>query len=157
MTIVQAGVRLLMRYGWRMAVCSLCGPSLTPGVDESQLWQVRVNLNQNLLGKLIIVLKRHEEKVVRLSGDEWTELHRQIDGMPARLQAAFEPDHFNYSFLQNQDRHVRLHVIPRYAGPRTVAGVEFDDPDYPHHYAVPGPERRVAREVLEQIRQLLTR
>jgi diadenosine tetraphosphate (Ap4A) HIT family hydrolase len=32
-----------------------------------------------------------------------------------RLRRAFAPDHFNYAFLQNQDRHVHQHVIPRYA------------------------------------------
>ena len=137
--------------------CSLCGPSLTPVVNQSLQWQVLLNLNQNLLGKLIIALRRHEEKVVRLSVDEWAELYLQIGRMTARLQAAFEPDHFNYAFLQNQDRHVHLHVIPRYAGPRMVAGVQFEDVDYPHHYAVPAPERRVPREIIEAIAQLLIR
>jgi len=28
-------------------------------LDECVHWQVRLNLNQNLLGKLIIVLRRH--------------------------------------------------------------------------------------------------
>ena len=39
--------------------CSLCGSSLTPVLDETALWQVWLNVNQNLLGKLVIVLKRH--------------------------------------------------------------------------------------------------
>lgn len=139
-----------------MSECSLCGPSLTPVLDESVRWQVRLNLNQNLLGKLIIVLRRHEEQVVRLSAAEWTELHEQMGRMTMRLQAAFAPDHFNYSFLQNQDRHVHLHVIPRYASPRDVAGLRFEDPDYPGHYAVPAPERRVSGAVLHALAQNLS-
>ena len=72
-----------------------------------------------------------------------------------RLRSAFAPDQFNYAFLQNQDRHVHLHVIPRYAAPREVSGVVFDDPDYPDHYAVPGRERRVSAAVLAAIAELL--
>ena len=122
---------------------------------ESGHWQVRLNLNQNLLGKLIIVLKRHEEQVAQLSVGEWTELHDQLGRMTRWLQLAFQPDHFNYAFLQNQDRHVHLHVIPRYASAREVAGMRFDDPDYPGHYAVPAPERRVSQPVLETLARQL--
>ncbi len=139
-----------------MSGCSLCGASLTPVLDECVHWQVRLNLNQNLLGKLIIVLRRHEEQVVALTADEWNALHNQVRLMTARLRAAFEPDHFNYAFLQNQDRHVHLHIIPRYAQPRDVAGHRFEDPDYPDHYAVPSPERRVSGAVLDELAACLT-
>ena len=135
--------------------CSLCGSSLTPVLDETALWQVWLNVNQNLLGKLVIVLKRHEEQVARLSAAEWVELHTQVQRTTERLRKAFAPDHFNYAFLQNQDRHVHLHVIPRYAAPREVSGIVFDDPDYPDHYAVPGRERRVSPAVLDALAELL--
>jgi diadenosine tetraphosphate (Ap4A) HIT family hydrolase len=135
--------------------CSLCGSSLTPVLDETALWQVWLNVNQNLLGKLVIVLKRHEEQVARLSAAEWLELHAQVQRTTERLRSAFAPDHFNYGFLQNQDRHVHLHVIPRYAASREVSGIVFDDPDYPDHYAVPGRERRVSPAVLDALATLL--
>jgi hypothetical protein len=73
-----------------------------------------------------------------------------------RLQRALAPDHFNYPFLQNQDRHVYLHGIPRYATARSMAGVRFEDPDYPGHYSVPGPDRRVSTAVLDVLAQLLS-
>ena len=113
------------------ALCSLCGPSLTPVIDDTPHWQIRLNYNQNLLGKLLIVLKHHEEQVANLSGQEWQELHVHIQRTTERLRRAFAPDHFNYAFLQNQDRHVHLHVIPRYAAARMVAGVRFEDPGLP--------------------------
>lgn len=139
-----------------MGPCSLCGPSLTPVLHEASHWQIRLNLNQNLLGKLIVVLKRHEEKVVHLSMDEWIELYEVIALMTGWLQAAFAPEHFNYAFLQNQDRHVHLHIIPRYARARELAGLRFDDPDYPDHYAIPAPERRVSRAVLDALAHALS-
>jgi hypothetical protein len=33
------------------ASCALCGPLPTPMVDDTTLWQTRLNHNQNLFGK----------------------------------------------------------------------------------------------------------
>ena len=133
----------------------MCGPSLTPVIDDTALWQVRLNYTQNLPRKLLIVLKRHEEQVVKLSPEEWQELHAHVQRTTERLRRAFAPDHFNYAFLQNQDRHVHLHVIPRYATARLIAGLRFEDPDYPGQYSVPALERRVSAAALDELTQLL--
>jgi len=126
--------------------CPLCGPLLTPIIEEGPDWRVALNLNQNLLGKCIIVLHRHEEDVTRLSAEEWGELHNLLGRTTARLRGTFQPEHFNYAFLQNQDRHVHLHVIPRYAAMRRFEGLAFEDPDYPGHYAVPTQFRQLTGE-----------
>jgi diadenosine tetraphosphate (Ap4A) HIT family hydrolase len=120
--------------------CILCtAPLETPVIRESRYWRTVVNRNQNLLGKLFIVLRRHEETVASVTADEWDELREEIRWATERLRDAFAPDHFNYSFLMNVDRHVHLHVIPRYVGVRLFAGLEFSDPDYPDAYRpVPG-------------------
>lgn len=120
-------------------VCTLCDPQLGPVVIEGDLWRVVLNRNQNLLGKCLIATRRHVEMVSELSGSEWQELHGLLAAVTRVLTVAFQPDHFNYAFLQNQDRHVHLHVIPRYAWERVWAGRTFADPDYPDHYAVPMP------------------
>jgi diadenosine tetraphosphate (Ap4A) HIT family hydrolase len=108
-----------------------------------------------LLGKVFVVLRRHEESVSELTAEEWEELRHEVRWATERLRAAFEPDHFNYAFLQNQDRHVHLHVIPRYGEPRRFAGIEFSDPDYPAHYAVPARENRVSPDVIAAIADAL--
>jgi diadenosine tetraphosphate (Ap4A) HIT family hydrolase len=108
---------------------------------ESAFWIVVVNRNQNLLGKTMIVLRRGLERVADLTSDEWLDLQAQLIEVTRRLDTAFAPDHYNYAFLQNVDPQVHLHVIPRYAAPRELAGTRFEDPDYPDHYTVPMPER----------------
>ena len=85
-----------------------------------------------------------------LSAHEWRELHVRVVWLTERLRAAFSPDHFNYAFLQNADRHVHFHVIPRYAERRRFVGQEFADPDYPGHYA-PGVERRLGTKAYAAI------
>jgi diadenosine tetraphosphate (Ap4A) HIT family hydrolase len=133
------------------AECVLCRPRLeTPVVRRSRYWRIVINRNQNLLGKTMIVLVRHEEPVTALSPEEWSELQTELRWLTGQLRHAFSPDHFNYAFLQNSDRHIHLHVIPRYARPRSFAGCEFSDPDYPGHYT-PGVEQRVGQEVYEAI------
>jgi diadenosine tetraphosphate (Ap4A) HIT family hydrolase len=91
-----------------------------------------------------------------ISEQEWQELRVRVQRTTEQLRRAFAPDHFNYAFLQNQDRHVHLHVIPRYATARMVAGLRFEDPDYPGHYSVPAPERRVSTAVRDALAQLLS-
>ncbi|MFL5916279.1 MAG: hypothetical protein ACJ752_11695 [Gaiellaceae bacterium] len=48
--------------------CALCRPQLlTPVVRESTHWDIAINRNQNLLGKLFVALRRHEESVTELT------------------------------------------------------------------------------------------
>lgn len=129
-----------------MLVCRLCASNLGPVVAESAYWRLVLNRNQNLLGKCFLVLRRHLESVPQLTLAEWSDLHQQLARTTQTLTLAFRPAHFNYAFLQNQDRHVHLHVIPRYDEPRTFAGTVFEDPDYPAHYAVPASARHLTQE-----------
>jgi diadenosine tetraphosphate (Ap4A) HIT family hydrolase len=113
--------------------CHLCeGPK--PVVRESTRWVTVINRNQDLLGKTFIALRRHEENVTALTSEEWSELQDEVAWITKRVAQAFQPDHFNYAFLMNQDPHVHLHVIPRYIGVRELAGSQFTDPDYPDAY-----------------------
>jgi diadenosine tetraphosphate (Ap4A) HIT family hydrolase len=132
-------------------MCNLCDANLAPILAESKHWRLVLNRNQNLLGKCFLVVRRHLEAVPELSSAEWTDLHAQIARTTEMLTRVFTPNHFNYAFLQNQDRHVHLHVIPRYAEPRLFEQIVFEDPDYPHHYAVPAPVRRLPDNLFAEL------
>jgi diadenosine tetraphosphate (Ap4A) HIT family hydrolase len=99
----------------------------------------------------MLVLRRHLETVPDLTPAEWADLHTQLRQATALLTAAFAPDHFNYAFLQNQDRHIHLHIIPRYASPRNFSGLIFTDPDDPNHDAVPSPSRLLTPDQLSAL------
>src|SRR4051812_30554643 len=117
-----------------METCSLCSPNLEPKIAESEYWMLVLNINQRFLGACFWVLRRHLETVTGLTSAEWADLHPQIIRTTQALVQHFKPDHFNYVFLQNQDRHVHMHIYPRYAQARNFAGVTFEDTDYPSHY-----------------------
>ena len=142
-----------------MNKCPLCDPNLGPVIAECTYWRLILNKNQNLLGKCFLALRRHLEAVPQLSPAEWADLHSQMAQATHMLSLAFQPDHLNYAFLQNQDRHIHLHIIPRYEEQRVFAGVTFDDPDYPAHYAVPALSRHLTQDqfaaLAEQLRGFL--
>jgi diadenosine tetraphosphate (Ap4A) HIT family hydrolase len=99
-------------------------------VEEDPHWTIAVNRNQNLIGRLIVVLRRPLESVTLLSAAEWSELHWHIRRTRAALDQLLRPDQYNYAFLMNADVQVHLHVIPRYRRPREWNGDTFIDPDF---------------------------
>jgi hypothetical protein len=113
--------------------CALCRPQLlTPVIRQSARWRIAVNRNRNLLGKLLIALRRHEESVANLTPTEWSELRDELRWAIARLNGAFRPDHFT----------------------RTWAGTEFGHPDWPGHYR-PGVEYLAPPDVIAAIAEAL--
>lgn len=105
--------------------------------------------NQNYLGKVMLVLKRHEPDVTALSSDEQIEFWSALHVTKEILVARFQPNHFNYAFLMNQDRHVHLHSIPRYEVPREFAGVVFTDGQLGEHYQL--TQNWVSSEMYEKL------
>jgi diadenosine tetraphosphate (Ap4A) HIT family hydrolase len=109
-------------------------------VEDGPTWTIAVNINQNLLGKTVVVLNRPCQSVTDLTLAEWTDLYTQIKRIRVALDLLFEPDLCNYAFLMNVDRQVHLHVIPRYESVRQWSGQQFEDP---HGGEVFGTEQRV--------------
>lgn len=138
-----------------METCSLCSPNLAPKIAESDYWTLILNHNQRFLGACFWVLRRHIESITELTSVEWADLHPQIIRATQALVQHFKPDHFNNVFLQNQDRHVHMHIFPRYAEPRLFAGAMFEDVDYPSHYSVPAEPHHLQPEQYEMIAHLL--
>ncbi|MEM9654943.1 MAG: HIT family protein [Actinomycetota bacterium] len=99
-------------------------------VEDGGVWALAVNRNQNLLGKTMLVLRRPCSAVVDLDQAEWSLLQEEIVRVTSGLRSLFQPDQFNYAFLMNVDAQVHLHVVPRYAAPRTWRGREFTDANW---------------------------
>jgi diadenosine tetraphosphate (Ap4A) HIT family hydrolase len=118
-------------------------------VRPGKVWTVAVNLNQDLLGKTMLVLVRPATAVTDLSPDEWAQLHVELKDLVPALGRLFSPDQVNLAFLMNEAPQVHLHVVPRYRSARTWAGLVFTDA---HWGSVFGPEQRpLPRELLAQL------
>lgn len=138
-----------------MPECPLCSASLRPVLAEGEYWRLILNHNQDPLGKCFLALRRHAESLVLVSADEWLELHQLIAHTTRALVGAFAPDHFNYALLQNQDRHLHLHIIPGYASVRTFNGLPFRNGAYPGHYPVNEPPAFLDEEPAAALAELL--
>lgn len=109
-------------------------------IEAGSLWTLVLNRNQNLVGKTMLVARRHVESVTELEPGEWLDLHHQMSRVTAAVGGLFHPDQFNYAFLMNADAQVHLHVVPRYRADRSWGGHTFSDP---HFGALYGPEQRI--------------
>ena len=130
--------------------CILCQPLQADEVYSTQHWRVVVNLNQNKLGKAMVCLNRHDEDICNLTEEEVRDLWTVIRKLKHVLTSCFQPDHFNYSFLMNQDSHVHLHVIPRYRGIRTFVGIQFLDSEDITQRRLPENAHREVTTVLRE-------
>jgi len=89
-----------------------------------------LNREKRLLGKSLLVLNRHSEEVTDLTDDECLSLRRDLAATKRATDQIFQPDHFNLLFLMNLDRHVHLHILPRYGSRRSWRGMDYEDPDF---------------------------
>ena len=118
-------------------------------VERRELWTLAINRNQNLLGKSVLVLNRHCERVLELTAEEWADLHPYVARVTAALDSLYAPDSYNLAFLMNLDAHVHLHIVPRYASPRQWRGETYSDPHYGSLFGT--EERSVTEETLEAL------
>jgi diadenosine tetraphosphate (Ap4A) HIT family hydrolase len=103
-------------------------------VGSWEHWHIVVNHSQNYLGKVMLVLRRHATDATDLMPAEQVEFWQLLRDVKTALVGAFQPDHFNYAFLMNQDAHVHLHIIPRYAAAQVFLGMTFADGRLGEHY-----------------------
>lgn len=64
--------------------CVLCSDELSPVLADGMLWRLVLNRNQNLIGKCMLVTRRHVEAVDQLTAAEWEELRLQLGRVPLR-------------------------------------------------------------------------
>ena len=100
-------------------------------VAEWAHWIVLLRPTQPTVGSLILAAKSDATAFSDLSPEAFAELSVAIAAIERALSATVSPDKFNYLMLMMVDPHVHFHVIPRYAGERTLAGVTRGDAGWP--------------------------
>ncbi len=100
-------------------------------IHNYQHWTVMLRPAQVTLGALVLAAHEPVTSFSQLSLDSFTELSKVIQHIEATLTQAFQYDRINYLMLMMVDPDVHFHVLPRYAGPRSFAGMEFVDAGWP--------------------------
>ncbi len=94
-------------------------------------WVVLLRPRQATLGALVLAHKGAAPRLCEVPVEAFTGLQRVILDLETSLRAAFDYRKINYLMLMMVDPFVHWHVLPRYEGPRTFAGLTFTDPGWP--------------------------
>ena len=100
-------------------------------VAEFDHWVVLLRPAQPTLGSLVLAAKSEASAFGDLAGDAHAELKIVTGAIESALSRAVGYAKINYLMLMMVDPHVHFHVIPRYKGERSAAGVTVRDAGWP--------------------------
>jgi diadenosine tetraphosphate (Ap4A) HIT family hydrolase len=94
-------------------------------------WVVLLRPAQPTLGSLVLAAKGDATAFGDLPAAAHAELKTVTATIEAALTQAIAYDKINYLMLMMVDPHVHFHVIPRYEGSRSAAGLTIADAGWP--------------------------
>ena len=94
-------------------------------------WLVLLRPAQPTLGALVLAAKSDATAFGDLPAEAHAELKRATAAIEAALGQAVGYAKINYLMLMMVDRHVHFHVLPRYEGERSGAGLTVTDAGWP--------------------------
>ena len=100
-------------------------------VREYRHWVLLVRPAQVTAGSLILAAKGDFTAYGALPEAAFAEQAQIIAEMEQKLRAVIKLDKINYLMLMMVDPHVHFHVIPRYQGNRSFAGLDLPDHGWP--------------------------
>ena len=100
-------------------------------IAEYDHWVVLLRPAQPTLGALVLAAKSDATAFGDLPATAHAELKTATAAIEAALTAAVGYARINYLMLMMVDPHVHFHVLPRYDGERSGAGLTVGDPGWP--------------------------
>jgi diadenosine tetraphosphate (Ap4A) HIT family hydrolase len=100
-------------------------------VREYEHWLVLLRPAQVTAGSLILAAKGDATAYGSLPAEAFAEQGQVVSEIEATLQQLVSYERINYLMLMMVDPHVHFHVIPRYSGERSIAGLEIADAGWP--------------------------
>ena len=98
---------------------------------ENESWSWSIRPAQATLGAGILSLNRYALQFSDVTPGEMMDLGSMVGILEKTIKAAFGHNIMNYLMLMMVDHHVHYHVITRYDGARTFAGLEWVDTGWP--------------------------
>lgn len=105
-------------------------------IREYQHWLVLLRPQQPALGSLVLAAKSDATAFAQLEPAAFAELGEVIGDIEATLAGAVRFQKINYLMLMMVDPNVHFHVIPRYEGERSGAGLSIVDAGWPKQPAL---------------------
>ncbi len=100
-------------------------------VAEYEHWVVLLRPAQPTLGSLVLAAKSEARALSGLPPEAFAEMGAAVRAIETRLKAAVDYYKLNYLALMMVDPNVHFHVLPRYDGERSAAGLTIADTGWP--------------------------
>ncbi len=100
-------------------------------VAEYEHWVVLLRPAQPTLGSLVLAAKSEARALSELPPEAFAEMGAAVRAIETRLKAAVDYSKLNYLALMMVDPNVHFHVLPRYDGERSAAGLTIADTGWP--------------------------
>ena len=100
-------------------------------IAEFDHWVVLLRPAQPTLGALVLAAKSEANAFGDLPAEAHVELKAATSAIEAAMTQAVGYAKINYLMLMMVDPHVHFHVLPRYEGARTAAGLTAPDMGWP--------------------------
>lgn len=100
-------------------------------IGETDHWTVQLRPQQVTLGSLVLISREPVEAFGDVSPEGFAGLKPVIDKIEAMLRGMVDYQKINYLMLMMVDKDVHFHVIPRYEGSRSFAGMTVPDAGWP--------------------------
>ena len=94
-------------------------------------WHVLLRPGQVTIGSLVLICKEDVYQYADISEEAAREQKQVIADIERILKKRFNFSKINYLMLMMVDPHVHFHVIPRYEGSRSAAGLTIRDAGWP--------------------------
>lgn len=94
-------------------------------------WVLLVRPAQVTAGSLILAAKSDATAYGNLPASAFTEQGAIVAELEQKLRQVINMDKINYLMLMMVDPHVHFHIIPRYRGQRSFAGLTLTDHGWP--------------------------
>lgn len=100
-------------------------------IKEFRHWLVLLRPAQVTLGSLVLAAKSNCTAYGALEPEAFTEQGEVVAASERALASFTGFERINYLMLMMVDPNVHFHVIPRYSGKRSWAGLDFSDSGWP--------------------------
>lgn len=100
-------------------------------VRDYRHWVLLIRPAQVTAGSLILAAKGEATAYGQLPDEAFVEQGLIIAEIEEKLRNVVNMDKINYLMLMMVDPHVHFHIIPRYQGTRSFAGLELADHGWP--------------------------
>jgi len=118
---------------------------------NGKYWDVFLHEDQTVPGRIYFWYKGEVPNFLDVSKEAFIEFYKLGQKVKSSLIKTFNPSMFNYLALNNNTKHLHVHLIPRYSTTKEIFGLIFKDDNFGKSYKR-DPDFKASENVLFEIK-----